>query len=559
MVPESQRDKQVFPSCCHPRVREHGTPSPSNVHYTAEAIWVYKHAWRGVGAYYRKGDHLQKKKTGNTPVEFKALRMFPEWERWIVPKPTFLAEPLLKEAATLEEKGGPKNRVKRRNIFEHFKDGFQPHTLTVLPSMLQAFKEYRERNNLNPNLGNLWGCFWESCNLKERGFWEAALEHHARHSLSDDGKVYHAITFGEDHPGYKPKDDELPSDKDCQVKEERTLRVASDKVQSWLDLGYTSNPDLTAVFPPSQEEANQATTASKKAGKGARKRPSSVPPGSDTAKAKQARAQADAGEKKAATEKVRIPTIPKQELSAIAVKLTAKVRSVVPTLNPKHYRTVQNLAGEWYKALYHTKFQLTKAEYLKHSYKTAEGYQRAKETNPTHLEAFIKALDVLKYSVSAPTTAGLRDPSSVQSDLAAAQQQLKPKMDKPAVESYAAAVTGQSATQPLPIGAKRPSVKASEKLPSGAIGPSVAKSKVKPSAGNVPAGTASTAKQDLAGQHYSRFSTGILANTPGDHTFADYQATQGTQPAQDTQLRALNRLHPYLNQRLKHKMQEGWI
>ena len=88
MVPESQRDKQVFPNCCHPRVREHGTPSPSNVHYTAEAIWVNKHAWRGAGAYHRKGDHLQKKKTGNTPVEFKALRMFPEWERWIVPKPT---------------------------------------------------------------------------------------------------------------------------------------------------------------------------------------------------------------------------------------------------------------------------------------------------------------------------------------------------------------------------------------------------------------------------------------------------------------------------------------
>ena len=178
--------------------------------------------------------------------------------------------------------------------------------------------------------------------------------------------------------------------KECQVKEERTLRVASDKVQSWLDLGYTSNPDLTAVFPPSQEEANQATTASKKAGKGARKRPSSVPPGSDTAKAKQARAQADAGAKKAVTEKVRIPTIPKQELCAIAAKLTAKVRSVVPTLNPKHYRTIQNLAGEWYKALYHTKFQVTKSEYLKHLYETAEGYQRAKETNPTHLEAFIR-------------------------------------------------------------------------------------------------------------------------------------------------------------------------
>ena len=409
VVPESQRDKQVFPNCCHPRVREHGTPSPSNVHYTAEAIWVYKHAWRGAGAYYRKGDHLQKKKTGNTPVEFKALRMFPEWERWIVPKPTFLSDSLLKEAATLEEKGEPKNRVQRHNIFEHYKEEFQPHTLTLLPGMNQTFKEYGERANLDPNLGNLWGCFWESCNIKERGFWQAALGHHANYSLTDDSRVYHAITFGEDHPGYKPANDEMPSDKpenndqrfcyytevrrwnECQVKEERTLRVASDKVQSWLDIGDTIL-DETAVFPQSQEEANQATAASKKAAKGAKKRPSSVPPGSDTAKAKQAKAQADAKEKKPVVEKVRIPTIPKQELAAIATTLTNKVKSAVPSLNPKHYRTIHNLASEWYKALYHTKFQMTKADYLHHLHKTAEGYQKAKETNPTHLGAFNKAL-----------------------------------------------------------------------------------------------------------------------------------------------------------------------
>ena len=148
------------------------------------------------------------------------------------------------------------------------------------------------------------------------------------------------------------------------------------------------------MFPPSQEDANQGNIASKKPGKGARKRQSSVPPGSDTAKAKQARAQTDEGDKKAATEKGRIASIPKQELSAIAVKLTAKVQTVIPTLNPKHYRTIQNLAGEWYKALYHTKFQLTKAAYLKHLYDTAVGNQRVRETNPNHLELFIKSLDV---------------------------------------------------------------------------------------------------------------------------------------------------------------------
>ena len=102
------------------------------------------------------------------------------------------------------------------------------------------------------------------------------------------------------------------------------------KIQGWLDLGYGDNPELTAEFPPSQEEVNQAT-ANKRAGKGARKRPSSVPPGSDTAKAKQAKAKADIGEKKAAAEKVKIINIPKHDLAAIAVKLTAKVQSVIPT------------------------------------------------------------------------------------------------------------------------------------------------------------------------------------------------------------------------------------
>ena len=220
------------------------------------------------------------------------------------------------------------------------------------------------------------------------------------------------------------------------------------------------------------------------------------------------------------------------------MKLTAKVQSVIPTLHPKHYRTIQNLAGEWYRALYHTKFHMTKSAYLKHLRETAAGNQRAKESNPTHLEAFLKALDVLKYSVNAPTTAGLRDPSSVQADLAATQQQSKPKKDKPAVESYAAAVTGQPATQPLPIGAKIP--KASAQPPSGAIGaPIGAKATAKASAGKPSAGIPSTAKQVSADQQDANITPDsaleFLANAPGDHTFADYQATQGTQPARDAQ------------------------
>ena len=454
----------------------------------------------------------------------------------------------------MEEKGEAKNRVQRHNIFEHYKEDFQPHTLTLLPSMIQAFKEYRERSNLDPNLGNLWGCFWESCNIKERGFWQAALEHHANYSLTDDSRVYHAITFGEDYPDYKPANDEMPSDKpedndqrfcyytevrrwnECQVKEERTLRVASDKVQSWLDIGDTIL-DSTAVFPPSQEEANQATAASKKAAKGAKKRPSSVPPGSDTAKAKQAKAQADAKEKKPVAEKVKVPTIPKQELAAIATTLTNKVRTVVPTLNPKHYRTIHNLASEWYRALYHTKFQMTKSDYLNRLHKTAEGYQRAKESNPAHLGVFNKALNLLKYSVNAPTTAGLRDPSYLQAELLAAQQQAKPKRDKSAPGTYAAAVTGSTDTPTLPIGARRPSATPAVKvtllsLPLEHLRWQLQRQRLQQGMSLLElvqlSNKALPSNRDDGALEF-------LANAPPDHSFADYQAAQGAKPARDTQ------------------------
>ena len=125
--------------------------------------------------------------------------------------------------------------------------------------------------------------------------------------------------------------------------------------------------------------------------------------------------------------------------------------------------------------------------------------------------------------MNAPTTAGLRDPSSVQADLATTQQQPKSKKDKPAADSYAAAVTGQPGTPALPIGAKRPATKASAKPPSGAIGaPIMVKAKAKASADNLPAGTASTAKQVSAGQQDASITPdsalNYLANAPADQT-----------------------------------------
>ena len=88
----------------------------------------------------------------------------------------------------------------------------------------------------------------------------AALEHNKTYSLTDDSKVYHPIKLGEDYPGCGPKGDEMPSDNDqrfcyytnvrvwktSQVPEERTHRVASDKVRLWLDAVQNTNPNIQA-------------------------------------------------------------------------------------------------------------------------------------------------------------------------------------------------------------------------------------------------------------------------------------------------------------------------
>ena len=531
IVPTNQRGKQVFPKCCHPRVDKSGKPTPSNVQYTSEAYWVFKHAWRGVGAYYQKGDHVQKKKTGTLPAEFKALRMFPDWERWITPKPTFLSDQLLKESAVLEEQGEPRNRVKRHNIFEHLKEGFQPHALPNPPAVIQSFKEYKARSNLDPNKGNLWGCFWDACSVKEKGFWEEALRHNKTYSLTDDSKVYHPIKFGEDHPGYRPTGSEMPKDrpkdndprfyyhtdikvwKTSQVPEERTLQVATDKVRIWLESPQNADAHLKIDFPPSQAEANQPSGGAKASGKGSRKRQSSVPPGSDTAKAKQARSAVEEKGKKGGKGKGRIPSIPKQALATTAGVLASRVTEMYPGLRPKDKRTILSQANEWYKAFYHSKFHMTKPQYLDYLCETAVRFLDVREPEKKFRDLMTKALRSLKSFVDDPTSAGLPDPNQTPplepigqkrpATTTVSRENPRTAKAKTALGSYAEAITGKSASLTLPIGAKSAPAKTPAKYASGAIGAAVppkgkAKAKTKGQGGSTPIGAPSKAKQGTA-------------------------------------------------------------
>ena len=391
-----------------------------------------------------------------------------------------------------------------------------------------------------------------------------ALLHNGRYSFTDEGKVYHAIQFGEEFPNYRPSDDDMPDDKPgendqrfsyhtevklwptCQVREERTLRVATDKVDHWVDVGQLVNPTLNAIFPASQKDVNQAklnrqadSTGSTTA-KGDRKRPSSVPPDSDTARAKQAKAQAEVKGAKGGAGKGSIPSIPKQELSAIAATIEARVKKAIPSLKPKHYRTILNLASEWYKALYHTVFHMTKPEYLEHLYLTAVGNQRAKERDPNDLDLFIKALEVLKKSVDDPTTVGLSNP------LTARAQSAQPKgKGKSTADSYAAAITGKSSSTPPPTGAKvQP--KAKEKVKSvtqpSAIGAPIkgtakAKSKTTQPHSGPQQGAAKQPRSSVQSDDNITADSALefMTNSPATQSFMEYQQEKSRQTALEAQ------------------------
>ena len=135
----------------------------------------------------------------------------------------------------------------------------------------------------------------------------------------------------------------------CQVTEERTIENATDKTKSW-----TVYPDMIVSFPLSQEKSNKAAAVEKQPGKGAKRRHSSVPPDSDTARAKQSKKDADAAQAKgqdpdAALRKGRPRALTRSESTAISSHFLEKMKEQVPNLRPKDYRSLLALGADWYR------------------------------------------------------------------------------------------------------------------------------------------------------------------------------------------------------------------
>ena len=93
------KGRAVCPNTASPKIvepsgKEDDKNLPKHVMYGIEAFWIYKHAWRGAGLYYRSGDHqVPKSETANKPTSmYKALSMYPVWDKWLMPRCEPIAE-----------------------------------------------------------------------------------------------------------------------------------------------------------------------------------------------------------------------------------------------------------------------------------------------------------------------------------------------------------------------------------------------------------------------------------------------------------------------------------
>ena len=111
-VPIEHRGLQVVPNTFYPKASK-GTLKPSDLMIGLETYWAYKHAWRGAGYYYRKGDHVPLAK-GGTVSFANALSIVAAWETWYLPRPQPI-DPVLIDSPDAWE------------LDAHYPGGFEPH------------------------------------------------------------------------------------------------------------------------------------------------------------------------------------------------------------------------------------------------------------------------------------------------------------------------------------------------------------------------------------------------------------------------------------------------
>ena len=166
VVPEERRGRSVCPNIATPRVTEplgkdEDKVQPRHVMYGIEAFW-YKHAWRGAGLYYRKGDHqVPKSETTNKPSSmYKALNMYPVWDKWLMPRCEPIAERFY-------------NDPKKWSLssYDDDDDDCFGGDINDLPPMGYIQFEYKIAESLDFRKGDLFRLWYEMLRKDEKTYW----------------------------------------------------------------------------------------------------------------------------------------------------------------------------------------------------------------------------------------------------------------------------------------------------------------------------------------------------------------------------------------------------
>ena len=173
-VPSEHRGVQVMPNTFYSKVAK-GTLKPSDIMIGLETYWAFKHAWRGAGYYYRKGDHQPQIK-GGAPYYANALSIVASWETWYLPRPQPI-HPVLIESPDAWE------------LDAHYPSGFGRPTFpskTIPVSM--ATREANLVGHLSPEKGNMWRLIYETSHKAIQDYWKYA--HHYFIQYSHTNKEY---------------------------------------------------------------------------------------------------------------------------------------------------------------------------------------------------------------------------------------------------------------------------------------------------------------------------------------------------------------------------------
>ena len=126
-----------------------------------ELMWIYRHAWRGAGLYYRKGDHVvtQDSQEDKPTSVFKAMTMYPVWDKWIMPRcdavpQRYLDDPERWALTNIDDARGPQET----------------------PPLGPVRWEHLLLDQLSHELGNLFRLWYEDLHDYERSFWRAFMQ-----------------------------------------------------------------------------------------------------------------------------------------------------------------------------------------------------------------------------------------------------------------------------------------------------------------------------------------------------------------------------------------------